>query len=40
MQWEYKTIHCGLKKEGLLGSAFLDENDIEKSLNEYGQLAW
>ncbi len=40
MRWSYKTVHFSLKKEGLLGSAFLDENEIEISLNEYGRLGW
>ena len=29
-----------MKKEGLLGSAFLDESEIELSLNEYGRAGW
>jgi hypothetical protein len=29
-----------LKKEGLLGSAFLDESEIEQSLNEFGAAGW
>lgn len=40
MRWSYKTVHFSLKKEGLLGSAFIDENEIEVSLNEYGKLGW
>ena len=40
MRWSYKTVHYGLKKEGLLGSAFLDESEIELSLNEYGKAGW
>ncbi len=40
MRWSYKTIHYELKKEGLLGSAFLDEPEIELSLNEYGKAGW
>jgi hypothetical protein len=40
MRWSYKTVHFGLKKEGLLGSAFLDETEIEVSLNEYGKSGW
>lgn len=40
MRWSYKTVHFSLKKEGLLGSAFLDENELEISLNEYGRLGW
>jgi len=40
MRWSYKTVHFGLKKDGLLGSAFLDEAEIEVSLNEYGHAGW
>jgi len=40
MRWSYKTVHYGLKKEGFLGSAFLDEAEVERSLNEYGQAGW
>ena len=40
MRWSYKTVHFGLKKDGLLGSAFLDESEMEQSLNEFGQSGW
>ncbi len=40
MRWSYKTIHYDLKKEGLLGSSFLDEPEIELSLNQYGKAGW
>ena len=40
MRWSYKTVHYEMKKEGLLGSAFLDESEIELSLNEYGKAGW
>ncbi len=40
MRWSYKTVHYELKKEGLLGSAFLDESEMELSLNEYGKAGW
>lgn len=40
MRWSYKTEHFSLKKEGLLGSAFLDEAEIELSLNEFGNAGW
>ena len=40
MRWCYKTVHFDLKKEGFLGSAFLDEAEVEQSLNEYGQSGW
>jgi len=40
MRWSYKTEHFSLKKDGLLGSSFLDEEEIELSLNEYGKSGW
>lgn len=40
MRWSYKTVLYELKKEGLLGSAFLDESEIEQSLNEFGVSGW
>jgi hypothetical protein len=40
MRWSYKTVHYMMKKDGLLGSAFLDEDEIETSLNEYGRAGW
>jgi hypothetical protein len=40
MRWGYKTIHFSLKKDGILGNAFLDETEIEITLNEYGKSGW
>ena len=40
MRWSYKSVLYELKKEGLLGSAFLDESEIEQSLNEFGAAGW
>jgi hypothetical protein len=40
MRWSYKNIHYEYKKEGLLGGAFLDETEIEQSMNEFGQAGW
>lgn len=40
MRWSYKTIHYELKKDGILGSTFLDESEIELSLNQYGKAGW
>ena len=40
MRWSYKSVLYELKKEGLLGSAFLDESEIEQSLNEFGTAGW
>lgn len=40
MRWSYKTIHFELKKDSLLGSAFIDDSEMEEVLNEYGQAGW
>ena len=40
MKWSYKAVHFELKKEGILGSGFLDESEIEQELNEYGRSGW
>ena len=40
MRWCYKTVHFALKKEGFLGSSFLDEAEVEEALNDYGQSGW
>lgn len=40
MRWIYKTVHFELKKEGLLGSTFIDETEVEQELNEYGRSGW
>lgn len=40
MRWGYKTVHFAMKKEGLLGGAFLDETEIEQELNEFGRRGW
>ncbi len=40
MRWSYKTVHYEFRKEGLLGNAFLDESEIEESLNQFGRAGW
>jgi hypothetical protein len=40
VRWSYKTVLFELKKEGLLGSSFIDESEIEESLNEFGKAGW
>jgi hypothetical protein len=40
MRWSYKIVHYDYKKEGLLGGTFLDETEIEQSMNEFGQAGW
>lgn len=40
MRWSYKSVHYAYKKEGLLGGTFLDEAEIEQSMNEFGRAGW
>ena len=40
MRWSYKIVHYDYKKEGLLGGTFLDETEIEQSMNEFGHAGW
>ena len=40
MRWSYKIVHYDYKKEGLLGGTFLDEAEIEQSMNELGKAGW
>lgn len=40
MRWSYRTTHFSMKKEGLLGNTFLDEAEIEATLNEFGTAGW
>lgn len=40
MEWRYKTVHYAVKKDGLLGGSFLDEEEMESSLNDYGEQGW
>ncbi len=40
MRWAYKTVLYPLQKDGFLGDSFLDEEEMERSLNEYGKAGW
>ncbi len=40
VSWRYKTVLFELRKEGILGSAYLDEMEIEEALNTYGEDGW
>ncbi len=40
IRWCYKTVHYELKKEGILGGIFLDEAEVEESLNNFGRAGW
>ncbi len=40
MRWAYKMVLYPLQKDGFLGSSFIDETEMEYSLNEYGKAGW
>ncbi len=40
VSWKYKTAYFALKKEGILGGSFLDEEEIEETLNTLGREGW
>ncbi len=40
MRWAYKMVLYPLQKDGFLGSSFIDETEMECSLNEYGKAGW
>lgn len=40
MFWEYQTIIFEFTKDGLLGDKYVDDQDMQKTLNELGQTGW
>ena len=40
MLWKYRTILFELTKDGLLGDRYVDDEEMEKTLNEIGALGW
>jgi hypothetical protein len=40
MHWQYRTIVFEFQKDGLLGDRFIDDEDVEKTLNEQGREGW
>lgn len=40
MQWQYRTILFEFHKDGLLGDRYIDDEEVEKILNEQGALGW
>lgn len=40
MLWQYRTIVFEFSKDGLLGDKYLDDEVIEKTLNEQGAAQW
>lgn len=40
MYWQYRTILFEFQKDGLLGDKYVDDEEVEKVLNEQGELGW
>jgi hypothetical protein len=40
MRWEYRTILFEFAKDGLLGDKYIDDVEVENTLNEQGQEQW
>lgn len=40
MQWRYRTILFEFAKDGLLGDKYIDDEEVEKTLNELGTRSW
>ncbi|MCL2459255.1 MAG: DUF4177 domain-containing protein [Desulfobulbus sp.] len=40
MQWQYRTILFEFTKDGLLGDKYVDDEEMEKMLNQMGGQGW
>lgn len=40
MAWRYRTILFEFTKDGLLGDKYVDDEEVEKTLNELGAQCW
>ena len=40
MKWHYRTILFEFQKDGLLGDRYIDDDEMENVLNEYGEKRW
>jgi hypothetical protein len=40
MLWQYRTILFEFTKDGLLGDKYVDDEEMEKNLNELGAQEW
>ena len=40
MLWQYRTILFEFTKDGLLGDKYVDDEEMEKTLNEMGRHGW
>lgn len=40
MLWQYRTILFEFTKDGLLGDRYVDDEEMEKTLNQLGRQSW
>lgn len=40
MNWQYRSILFEYQKDGLLGDRYIDDDEMEKVLNEQGAAGW
>ncbi len=40
MLWHYRTMLFEFTKDGLLGDKYVDEEEMEKTLNTFGRQGW
>jgi hypothetical protein len=40
VKWQYRTILFEFQKDGLLGDKYIDDEDVESTLNEQGARGW
>ena len=40
MYWQYRTILFEYHKDGLLGDKYIDDEEVERVLNEQGEGGW
>lgn len=40
MMWQYRTILFEFSKDGLLGDKYVDDEEMEKTLNQLGGESW
>ncbi len=40
IRWQYRTILFEFQKDGLLGDKYIDDEEVEKTLNEQGSRGW
>ncbi len=40
MLWQYRTVLFEFTKDGILGDRYVDDEEMEKTLNELGRQSW